>query len=361
MNTFLHFFILVAEGLEVPMAILITGGAGFIGSHFVRRMIHQGRRVVVLDKLTYAGNLENLKDILDDSKMSQQFKFYKGDICNQELVEHIFSEEAIDNLVNFAAESHVDRSISSADNFIDTDMKGVFVLLEASRRFSLKKFIQISTDEVYGTAHHGAFKETDALNPSNPYAASKAGGDRLAYAYWVTYKLPIIITRASNNYGPNQHPEKFIPLFITNALEDKALPLYGDGRQVRDWIHVEDHCAGIDFLMNHGKDGEVYNIGGGNERYNIDTAHLILDELGKPHSLLEHVKDREGHDRRYALDCSKLKSLGWKAEIKFEKGLKDTIQWYENNRAWWMRIKSGEFMEYYYKQYKHRFASTVLS
>ncbi|KAB2832588.1 MAG: NAD-dependent epimerase/dehydratase family protein, partial [Candidatus Brocadia sp.] len=181
-----------------------------------------------------------------------------------------------------------------------------------------------------------------------------------AYAYWVTYKLPIIITRASNNYGPNQHPEKFIPLFITNALEDKALPLYGDGRQVRDWIHVEDHCAGIDFIMNHGKNGEVYNIGGGNERYNIDTAHLILDELKKPHSLLEHVKDREGHDRRYALDCSKLKSLGWKAQIKFENGLKDTIQWYENNQSWWKRIKNGEFMEYYHKQYKHRFANAGL-
>lgn len=342
------------------MAMLITGGAGFIGSHFVRRMIHQGRQVVVLDKLTYAGNLENLKDIIDDSKTSQQFTFYKGDICNQELVEHIFSVEDIDTIVNFAAESHVDRSISSAGNFIDTDMKGVFVLLEASRRFSIKKFIQISTDEVYGTAHKGAFRETDALNPSNPYAASKAGGDRLAYAYWVTYELPVVITRASNNYGPNQHPEKFIPLFITNALDDKALPLYGDGRQVRDWIHVEDHCSAIDFIINHGKDGEVYNIGGGNERYNIDTARLILDELKKPHSLMEHVKDREGHDRRYALDCTKLKTLGWKAQILFENGLKDTVQWYKNNQSWWKRIKNEEFMEYYNKQYKHRFAGTVL-
>lgn len=342
------------------MSILITGGAGFIGSHFVRRMIYQGKRLVVLDKLTYAGNLENLKDVIDDSKTSQQFKFYKGDICNQELVEHIFSEESIDTLINFAAESHVDRSISSAGNFIDTDMKGVFVLLEASRRFSVKKFIQISTDEVYGTAYQGAFKETDALNPSNPYSASKAGGDRLAYAYWVTYRLPIIITRASNNYGPNQHPEKFIPLFITNALEDKELPLYGDGKQMRDWVHVEDHCAAIDFLMGYGKEGEVYNIGGGNERYNIDTAHLILDELKKPRSLIEHVKDREGHDRRYALDCSKLISLGWKPQIKFENGLKDTIHWYTNNQAWWKRIKNGEFMEYYNKQYGHRFAHTSL-
>src|SRR5574337_128238 len=338
------------------MTILITGGAGFIGSHFVRRMINQGKRTVVLDKLTYAGNLENLKDIVEGSSTSKQFKFYKGDICNQELVEHLLSEEGIDTIVNFAAESHVDRSISSASTFIDTDMKGVFVLIEAARRFKIKKFIQISTDEVYGTAYQGAFKETDALNPSNPYSASKAGGGRLAYAYWVTYRLPIIITRASNNYGPNQHPEKFIPLFITNALEDKKLPLYGDGKQIRDWIHVADHCAAIDFLMTHGKDGEVYNIGGGNERYNIDTSYIILDELKKPKSLIEHVKDREGHDRRYALDCTKLRLLGWEPKIKFENGLKDTIEWYRSNQSWWKRIKSGEFEEYYDKQYKHRFS-----
>ncbi len=338
------------------MTILITGGAGFIGSHFTCRMVSQGRRVVVLDKLTYAGNLENLRDITEDSKASQLFKFYKGDICNQELVEHILSVEGIDTIVNFAAETHVDRSIQSASTFIDTDTKGVFVLLEASRRYKIKKFIQISTDEVYGTAHQCAFKETDALNPSNPYSASKTGGDRLAYAYWVTYKLPIIIIRASNNYGPYQYPEKFIPLFITNALEDKKLPLYGDGKQSRDWIHVEDHCATIDFLMTHGKDGEVYNIGGGNERYNIDTAYIILDELEKPKSLIEHVKDREGHDRRYALDCTKLMLLGWKPKIKFENGLKDTIEWYRNNQSWWKRIKSGEFAEYYDKQYNHRFS-----
>lgn len=337
------------------MTILITGGAGFIGSHFVRRMINQDKRVVVLDKLTYAGNLENLKDITEDSRRSRQFAFYKGDICNQELVEHILSVEEIDTVANFAAETHVDRSILSAGTFIDTDMKGVFILLEASRRYNVKKFIQISTDEVYGTASKGAFRETDALNPSNPYSASKAGGDRLAYSYWATYRLPVIITRASNNYGPYQYPEKFIPLFITNALEDKKLPLYGDGKQVRDWIHVEDHCAGIDFLMTHGIDGEVYNIGGGNERYNIDTANLILEELRKPKTLLEHVKDREGHDRRYALDCTKLDSLGFKPQIPFEKGLKDTIQWYKDNQAWWKKIKDKEFMEYYHKQYDHRF------
>lgn len=337
------------------MTVLITGGAGFIGSHFARRMINQDKQVVVLDKLTYAGNLENLKDI---TERPNQFKFYKGDICNQELVEHILSTEKVDVVVNFAAETHVDRSILSASTFIDTDMKGVFVLLEASRRYTIKKFIQISTDEVYGTAHDGAFRETDALNPSNPYSASKAGGDRLAYSYWVTYKLPIIITRASNNYGPYQYPEKFIPLFITHALEDKKLPLYGDGKQIRDWIHVDDHCAGIDFLMVHGKDGEVYNIGGGNERSNINTAHLILEELKKSKTLIEHVRDREGHDRRYALDCTKLTSLGFKPQIKFEDGLRDTAQWYTKNQAWWKKIKDGEFMEYYHKQYSHRFTCT---
>jgi dTDP-glucose 4,6-dehydratase len=340
------------------MTILITGGAGFIGSHFVLRMINRDKRVVVLDKLTYAGNLENLKDITENSKRSRQFIFYKGDVCNQELVEHILSVEEIDTIVNFAAETHVDRSILSAGTFIDTDMKGVFILLEASRRYKVKKFIQISTDEVYGTAYKGTFRETDALNPSNPYSASKAGGDRLAYSYWVTYGLPVIITRASNNYGPYQHPEKFIPLFITNALEDKKLPLYGDGKQVRDWIHVEDHCAGIDFLMTHGIDGEVYNIGGGNERCNIDTANLILEELKKPKTLLEHVKDREGHDRRYALDCTKLASAGFKPQITFEKGLRDTIQWYKDNQVWWKKIKDKEFMEYYHKQYNHRFVQT---
>jgi dTDP-glucose 4,6-dehydratase len=271
------------------------------------------------------------------------------------LVDHILTAEGIDIIVNFAADTHVDRSILSAGTFIDTDVKGVFVLLEASKKWKIKKFIQISTDEVYGTTHHGSFKETDALNPSNPYSASKAGGDRLAYSYRVTYGLPIIITRASNNYGHYQYPEKFIPLFITNAIEDKKLPLYGDGRQVRDWIHVDDHCDAIAFLLKHGKEGEVYNIGGGNERYNIDVAHFILDELKKPKSLIEHVKDREGHDRRYALDCSKLMSLGWRPKIKFEIGLKDTVNWYSNNQSWWKRIKTGEFMEFYNRQYRHRF------
>ncbi|HHT9105385.1 MAG TPA: dTDP-glucose 4,6-dehydratase [Candidatus Wujingus californicus] len=340
------------------MSILITGGAGFIGRHFALRMVNQGKHVVVLDKLTYAGNIENLNEITGDENKFKYFKFYKGDICNQELVGHIFSSEGVDVVINFAAETHVDRSIMSAGTFIDTDIKGVFVLLEASKRHGIKKFIQVSTDEVYGTAYHDAFKETDTLNPSNPYSASKTGGDRLAYAYWVTYKLPIIIIRASNNYGAYQHPEKFIPLFITNALEDKKLPLYGDGQQIRDWIHVEDHCAAIDFLIVHGKNGEVYNIGGGNERCNIDTTYFILDELNKPRTLIEHVKDREGHDRRYALDCTKIMSLGWKAQIKFETGLRDTIKWYKNNQKWWKQIKNSVFVEYYNRQYAHRFVNT---
>lgn len=340
------------------MSILITGGAGFIGSHFALRMVSQGKHVVVLDKLTYAGNIENLIEITGNENKFKYFKFYKGDICNQELVGRIFSSEGIDIVINFAAETHVDRSIMSAGTFIDTDIKGVFVLLEASKRYGVKKFIQVSTDEVYGTAYHDAFKETDTLNPSNPYSASKTGGDRLAYAYWVTYKLPIIITRASNNYGAYQHPEKFIPLFITNALEDKKLPLYGDGQQIRDWIHVEDHCAAIDFLIVNGENGEVYNIGGGNERRNIDTAYFILDELNKPRTLIEHVKDREGHDRRYALDCTKIMSLGWKTQIKFETGLRDTIKWYKNNQKWWKQIKNSTFVEYYNRQYAHRFVNT---
>lgn len=340
------------------MSILITGGAGFIGSHFTLHMVNQGKHVVVLDKLTYAGNIENLNEITGDENKFKYFKFYKGDICNQELVGHIFSSEGVDVVINFAAETHVDRSIMSAGTFIDTDIKGVFVLLEASKRHGIKKFIQVSTDEVYGTAYHDAFKETDTLNPSNPYSASKTGGDRLAYAYWVTYKLPIIITRASNNYGDYQHPEKFIPLFITNAVEDKKLPLYGDGQQIRDWIHVEDHCAAIDFLIVHGENGEVYNIGGGNERCNIDTTYFILDELNKPRTLIEHVKDREGHDRRYALDCTKIMSLGWKTQIKFETGLRDTIKWYKNNQKWWKQIKNNAFVEYYNRQYAHRSVNT---
>jgi dTDP-glucose 4,6-dehydratase len=266
-------------------------------------------------------------------------------------------EDAVDTVVNFAADSHVDRSIMDAGAFIDTDMKGVFVLLEVARYQGIKKFIQISTDEVYGTITEGSFNETDAINPRNPYAASKAGGDRLAYSYWVTHGMPVIITRACNNYGPNQYPEKLVPLFITNAIEDKKLPLYGDGAQVRDWLHVKDHCEAIDFLIKQGKDGEVYNIGADNEHTNIETTHLILDELRKPQSLIEHVLDREGHDRRYSLDSTKIRRLGWQPRIKYEEGIRNTVRWYVENEDWWRKIKTGEFLEYYKRQYEHRMAN----
>lgn len=342
------------------MSILVTGGAGFIGSHFARMLVNQSAscgQTVVLDKLTYAGNMENLREITDDLHKSEYFKFYKGDICNRELVEHVVKEDAVDTIVNFAADSHVDRSIMDAGAFIDTDMKGVYVLLEVARNHGVKKFIQISTDEVYGAIPEGSFKETDPINPRNPYAASKAGGDRLAYSYWVTYGVPVIITRACNNYGTNQYPEKLVPLFITNAIENKKLPLYGDGMQVRDWLHVKDHCEAIDFLIRHGKNGEVYNISANNEHTNIETTHLILDELKKPHSLIEHVLDREGHDRRYSLDSTKIRQLGWQPKIKYEEGIRSTVRWYLKNEDWWRKIKSGEFLEYYKRQYEHRMVS----
>lgn len=333
------------------MTILVTGGAGFIGSHFAKRAISTGQRVVVLDKLTYAGNLGNLKEI----KKHPLFKFYRGDICNKRLVEKILKKEGIEIIANFAAETHVDRSILDAEAFIDTDVKGAFVLLQAARKFPIRLFVQVSTDEVYGSILNGSFKETDVLNPSSPYSASKAGGDRLAYAYWVTYKLPLIILRPCNVYGPNQHPEKFIPLFITNAIEDKRLPLYGDGRQVRDWLYVTDLCEAIEFIMKKGTPGEVYNIASGNEENNLEIANRILEILGKDRGLIQHVMDREGHDRRYSMSFTKLRKLGWKPGVGMEQGLRETVNWYLENRTWWGRIKSlARFSRYYQKQYAHR-------
>lgn len=335
------------------MTILITGGAGFIGSHFAKRTIQNDNRVVVLDKLTYAGNLENLKEI----KNHPLLKFYKGDICNKKLVEKILKKEGVETIVNFAAETHVDRSIIDAEAFIDTDVKGTFVLLQAARSASggpIKLFIQVSTDEVYGSIQEGSFQETDALNPSSPYSASKAAGDRLAYAYWVTYKLPVIILRPCNIYGPNQYPEKFIPLSITNAIEDKKLPLYGDGKQVRDWLYVTDLCEAIELIMQKGTPGEVYNIASNNERNNLEVARLILEILGKDENLVQHIKDREGHDRRYSMSSSRILQLGWKPRVSLEQGLKETIDWYLNHRAWWERIKKGSYSKYYKKQYAHR-------
>jgi dTDP-glucose 4,6-dehydratase len=335
----------------VAQTYLVTGGAGFIGSNFIRRLL-AGRddvRVVNLDKLTYAGRLENLEAVADDPR----YRFVKGDIADPKVVGDIFGD-GVDVAVNFAAESHVDRAITDPGHFITTDMFGVYVLLEAAREHGVGRFVQISTDEVYGSVESGSSTETDPLMPRNPYAASKAGGDRLAYSYFATYGLDVIVTRASNNYGPYQYPEKFVSLFATNAVEDKALPLYGDGRNVRDWLHVDDHCDAIRFIIEHGQAGEIYNIGGGNERENIDVARLICDELGKPESLIRLVTDRPGHDRRYSLDSSKLAALGWTPQTPFEAGLRATVRWYADNPGWWQPIKSGEFRDYYLKHYGDR-------
>jgi dTDP-glucose 4,6-dehydratase len=327
---------------------LVTGGAGFIGSNYIRHLLRKnsGISIINFDKLTYAGNLDNLRDVENNPR----YRFVQGDICDAVLVDQFMAET--DVVVNFAAESHVDRSIGAPDDFIRTDVFGAFVLLEAARWHRVKKFIQISTDEVYGSIERGSFKETDALMPSSPYSASKAGADRLAYSYFVTYGLPVIITRGSNNFGPYQYPEKLIPLFVTNAIEDKALPIYGDGKNVRDWIYVEDHCDAIDFILANGKDGEVYNIGGDNERNNLEITEMILAGLHKPKSLMAFVKDRLGHDRRYSLDTNKLAALGWKPKHDFKTALEFTIDWYAQNRWWWEKLKSGEYLEFYKKNYK---------
>jgi dTDP-glucose 4,6-dehydratase len=307
---------------------------------------HKDVEIVNLDKLTYAGNLDNLKDIEEDSR----YTFIKGDICDEILVNQIMT--GVDVVVNFAAESHVDRSIGAPDDFIRTDVFGTFVLLEAARTNKIEKFIQISTDEVYGSIDNGSFTENDPLMPSSPYSASKTGADRLAFSYFVTYDLPVIITRCSNNFGPFHYPEKLIPLFVTNAIENKSLPIYGDGKNVRDWIYVEDHCDGVEFVCQNGKLGEVYNIGGGNEKTNLEITERILKKLEKPQSLMTYVKDRLGHDRRYSVDCSKIADLGWKPKHEFEEALDKTITWFMENRWWWEKLKSGEYLEYYTQQYK---------
>ncbi|MBS7251957.1 MAG: dTDP-glucose 4,6-dehydratase [Candidatus Freyarchaeota archaeon] len=308
------------------MRVLVTGGAGFIGSNFVRYMLSKyDYKIVVLDKLTYAGRLENLGDIM------RNIEFIRGDICNKEDLERVGECDAI---INFAAETHVDRSILDAGIFVKTDIFGTFNLLEFCRRLDIP-LVQVSTDEVYGSIAEGSFKEEDALNPSSPYSSSKAGADLLARAYYKTYGLPVMITRSSNNFGPYQYPEKLIPLFIVNALQNKPLPLYGDGGNVRDWIYVLDNCEAIDLVFHKGKKGEIYNIGGGNERTNLEISHMILDELKKPKSLIKFVKDRPGHDWRYSLDCKKIKLLGWKPKCKFEEALKNTIKWYKENQWWW--------------------------
>jgi len=334
------------------LKILVTGGAGFIGSNFIRYMIkNYDYKIINLDKLTYAGNLENLKGI----ENHPNYRFIKGDIADRQLVDEIF-KEGIDFVVNFAAESHVDRSIEDPEIFLKTNVMGTQVLLDASKKYGTKKFIQISTDEVYGSLDNGGyFTEETPLSPNSPYSASKASADLLVRAYYKTYGLPVNITRCSNNYGPYQFPEKLIPLMIINALSDRELPVYGDGLNIRDWLYVEDHVRAIDMVLHRGRIGEVYNIGGNNERANIEVVKLILKELGKPESLINFVKDRPGHDRRYAIDATKIKKeLGWEPKVKFEDGIKMTIKWYIENKDWWQNIISGEYKEYYKRMYGER-------
>jgi len=318
------------------MKLLITGGAGFIGSIFIRYLLDKYPDITVInfDKLTYAGNLDNLKDVENDLR----YKFYKGDICDPLAIEKAIGlVDQIDAIVNFAAETHVDRSILAAGSFVKTDVCGTHVLLEAVKKFKIERYLHISTDEVYGSTLQESFTEESNLAPNSPYSASKAGGDLLVRAYYKTYNLPVVVTRSSNNYGPYQYPEKLIPLFITNALQNLKLPLYGDGKNVRDWLFVEDNCAAIDLILQKGKIGEIYNISGENEKENIEITRFILKELGKSENLIEFVKDRPGHDRRYSLSCAKTKKLGWKPKTNLETGLRLTIRWYQEHKEWWQK------------------------
>ncbi|WP_342576313.1 dTDP-glucose 4,6-dehydratase [Paenibacillus sp. FSL M8-0142] len=335
------------------MKILVTGGAGFIGSNFILYMMrqHPQDEIINLDALTYAGNLENLKSVENEPN----YTFVHGDIADKRKVDEVF-KSGIDVVVNFAAESHVDRSILEPEAFVNANVLGTQVLLDAAKRYGVTKFVQVSTDEVYGSlGETGLFSETTPLAPNSPYSASKAGGDLLVRAYHETFGLPVNITRCSNNYGPYQFPEKLIPLMISRALQDESLPIYGDGLNIRDWLYVEDHCSAIDLVIRQGRIGEVYNIGGNNERTNIHIVQTILKELGKPESLIRYVEDRPGHDRRYGIDPTKItEELGWKPKHNFETGIKETIQWYLNNKEWWTRIQSGAYRDYMAKQYSGR-------
>lgn len=334
--------------------ILVTGGAGFIGSNFIHYLLktHPDYTIVNFDKLTYAGNLENLKSV----EKAPQYNFVKGDICNKADAVSTIDKFKIDTIVNFAAESHVDRSIVGAAVFVETNVLGTQVLLESAKEQGIERFLQVSTDEVYGSlGSSGKFTEDTPLHPNSPYAASKTGADLLALAYQHTFGTPVLITRCSNNYGPYQFPEKLIPLMIANALNDKPLPVYGQGTNIRDWLHVRDHCEAIDVVLHKGKIGEVYNIGGNNEWKNIDIVKLLLAKLNKPESLITYVKDRPGHDLRYAIDATKIKNeLGWQPRYTFEEGIAETIEWYLNNKDWWQRIISGKYQEYYKNMYENR-------
>jgi dTDP-glucose 4,6-dehydratase len=319
----------------ITLKLLVTGGAGFIGSNFMRMMLdrYPGIEITNLDKLAYAGNLENLKDISDPG-----YSFVQGDICNPNIV--MEAMESADAVVHFAAESHVDRSIEDSSVFVMTNVVGTNNLLKCAMDSDIKKFVHVSTDEVYGSIKEGSFSETDNLNPSSPYSSSKAGSDLLAMSYYYTYGLPVAITRCTNNFGPYQYPEKLIPLFITNLMDGKKVPVYGTGLNVRDWIYVEDHCSGIDFVMEHGNAGEIYNIGGGNELTNLEITLRILKALGKDEAWIQYVEDRKGHDFRYSLDCTKLKKMGWKPQYDFDTALSDTVKWYVEDRWWWEPLKS---------------------
>lgn len=335
------------------MKLLVTGGAGFIGSNFILYMIqqHPNYQIINMDSLTYAGNLENLKSV----QHHPNYSFVQADIADKTAVDVVF-QQGIDVVVNFAAESHVDRSILEPEIFVNTNVLGTQVLLDAAKKYGVTKFVQVSTDEVYGSlGETGLFSETTPLAPNSPYSASKAGGDMLVRAYHETFGLPVNITRCSNNYGPYQFPEKLIPLIISRALNDESLPVYGDGLNIRDWLYVEDHCRAIDLVIHQGKLGEVYNIGGNNERTNLHIVQTILEELGKPESLITYVADRPGHDRRYGIDPAKIMNeLGWKPKHNFETGIKETIQWYLNHKEWWTRIQSGAYREYMTQQYGKR-------
>jgi dTDP-glucose 4,6-dehydratase len=332
--------------------ILVTGGLGFIGSAFVRMVLRERpmTQVVNLDAITYAGNVENLRNV----EASPRYSFLRGDICNASVVRAAV-REGVDAIVNFAAETHVDRSILEPEAFLRTDILGTHVLLEAARECKVLRYLQVSTDEVYGDVERGESVETDALQPRSPYSASKAGADMQVLAYATTFGSPVLITRGSNTFGPYQHPEKLIPLFVTNLIDDQPVPVYGDGRQIRDWLHVDDHARGILHVLENGEVGNVYNLGGGNLRTNLDiTRSLVAGCNRSMERHVKHVEDRAGHDRRYALNVAKANALGWKPQIPFERGLRETIDWYQQNEAWWRPLKSGEFLDYYRRQYAKR-------
>ena len=337
--------------------LLVTGGAGFIGSNFVRYMLdkYPDYHIVVFDKLTYAGNLDNLVDIAE--RYARRYAFVQGDIADKDAVSEVMQAHEIDTIVNFAAETHVDRSLMEPDAFIKTDVYGTYVLLEAANTFGVQRYHQVSTDEVYGDIPEGhSSVETDPLHARSPYSASKAGGDLMCLAYYHSFDTPVTLTRGSNNIGPYQYPEKVVPLFVTNAMDDLPLPIYGDGRQMRDYQYVLDHCEGIDVVLHSGELGEIYNLGTGSETENMVMAHAILDLLDKPYSLIRHVTDRPGHDRRYSLNVDKIRALGWESRHEFPTAIERTVRWYVDNEWWWRKIKSGQYMEYYKQQYGQRLA-----